>query len=84
MNELAQYLLEKMLFDFDGEVTTETVRAFLRRDDDSISRGLLQKIIEEKGIDDLLITLADCLTADLPNGINANVIRQHLTTYAES
>ena len=84
MNELAQYLLEKMLFDFDGEVTTETVRAFLRRDDDAKSRALLQKIIEEKGIDDLLITLADCLTADLSNGINAEVIRGHLTSYAES
>ena len=73
-----------MLFDFDGEVTTETVRAFLRRDDDAKSRALLQKIIEEKGIDDLLITLADCLTADLSNGINAEVIRGHLTSYAES
>lgn len=84
MNELAQYLLEKMLFDFDGEVTTETVRAFLRRDDDAASRALLQKIIEENGIDDLLITLADCLTADLPTGINAAVIRGHLSSYSES
>jgi hypothetical protein len=73
-----------MLFDFDGEVTTETVRAFLRRDDDATSRALLQKVIEDNGIDELLIALADCLTADLANGIDAAVIRQHLTTYAES
>ena len=84
MNELALYLLEKMLVDFNGEVTTETVRAFLRRDENTESRALLQKIIEENGIDDLLIALADCLTADLSNGINADVIRDHLVTYSES
>ena len=55
-----------------------------RRDENAESRALLQKIIEENGIDDLLIALADCLTVDLPNGINADVIRSHLNTYAES
>lgn len=84
MNELAQFLLEKMLVDFGGEVTTETVRAFLRRDENAESRALLQKIIEENGIDDLLIALADCLTADMSHGVNADVIREHLVTYAES
>ena len=84
MNELAQFLLEKMLVDFGGEVTTETVRAFLRRDENTESRALLQKIIEEKGIDDLLIALADCLTADLANSLSAGVVREHLITYAES
>ncbi len=84
MNELAQYLLEKVILDFDGEVTAETVRAFLRRDEQSDSRALLQKIIEENGIDDLLIALADCLTADLSRGITADIIREHLTTYSES
>jgi hypothetical protein len=84
LNELAQYLFEKLLFDFNVEVTAETVRAFLRRDENAESRALLQKIIEENGIDDLLMALADCLTVDLPSGINANVIRKHLSTYAES
>ncbi len=84
MNELAQFLLEKMLVDFGGEVTTETVRAFLRRDENTDSRALLQKIIEENGIDDLLIALADCLTADMSHGVSAEVVREHLVTYAES
>ena len=84
MNELAQFLLEKLLFDFDGEVTADAVRAYLRRDDQSDSRALLQKIIEENGIEDLLLTLADCLTADLSTGINADVIKKHLNSYAES
>ncbi|MCP4601288.1 MAG: hypothetical protein GY847_12320 [Proteobacteria bacterium] len=84
MNELAQYLLENLIFDFEGEVTTETVRAFLRQDNRSESRALLQKIIEEKGVDDLLIALADCLTANLASGIDKDVVREHLASYAES
>ena len=84
MNELAQYLLENLIFDFEGEVTAETVRAFLRQDNNEEARELMQKIIEDKGIDELLITLADCLTANLATGITSEVIREHLTSYAES
>ena len=84
MNELAQFLLDKLIFDFDGEVNAESVRAYLRRDDQGDSRALLQKIIEENGIEDLLITLADCLTADLSTGISADTIRKHLISYSES
>lgn len=84
MNELAQFLLGKLIFDFDGEVTADSVRAFLRRDDQADSRALLQKIIEENGIEDLLITLADCLTSDLSTGITVDVILKHLNSYAES
>lgn len=84
MNELAQYLLENLIFDFEGEVTAETVRAFLRQDSSPSSRELLQKIIEENGIDEFLIALADCLTANLQTGINADVIREHLVSYSES
>ena len=84
MNELAQYLLENIIFDFEGEVTAESVRAFLRQDNNGEARGLMQKIIEDKGIDELLLTLADCLTANLATGITPDVIKEHLTSYAES
>ena len=84
MNELTQYLLENMIIDFEGEVTTEAVRAFLRKDESPLSRALLQKIIEEKGIEDLLIALADVLTANIANGIDTNLIREHLVIYSES
>ncbi len=84
MNELAQYLIENLIFDFEGEVTAEAIRAFLRQDNRPESRALLQKIIEEKGIDDLLIALADCLAADVGTGINTNVVRDHLISYSES
>jgi len=84
LNELAQYLLENLILDFEGEVNMDTVRAFLRKDNSAASRSLLQKIIEENGVEDLLIAVADCLSADLSKGISIPSIREHLSTYSES
>jgi hypothetical protein len=84
LNELAQYLLDNLILDFEGEVTTDTVRAFLRKDESGLSRALLQKIIEDNGIEDLLIAVADCLSGNVATGIDNNVIREHLITYSES
>jgi hypothetical protein len=84
LNELAQYLLDNLILDFEGEVTTETVRDFLRRDDSPMARALLQKIIEDNGIEDLLLAVADCLNGNLASGINTNVIREHLVGYSDS
>ncbi len=84
MNELAQYLLDNLFLDFEGEVTTETIRGLLRKDESPISRALMQKIIDDDGIDDLLITLTEVLTANLATGIDSKVIREHLSSYSES
>lgn len=84
MNELAKYLFENLIVDFEGEVTPETVRVFLRKDESPVARALMQKIIEENGIDDLLIAVADCLKADISEGITPPVIRGHLLGYSES
>jgi len=84
LNELAQYLFDNMIIDFEGEVSMETIRVFLRKDEGPVSRALLQKIIEDKGIDDLVIALADVLKANVTNGIDTGLIREHLVTYSES
>ncbi len=59
MKELVRYLLENMYLDFQGEISLDTVRQFLRNDDSREARQLLQKLIEDKGVDELLLTLAD-------------------------
>ena len=61
VKELVKYLFGNLYFDFQGEVTVEQVREFLREDDSREARQLLSKLIEEKGVDEMLITLADCL-----------------------
>ena len=84
MRELVRYLLENMYLDFQGDISVEKVREFLREDDSREARQLLSKIIEEKGVDDLLITLADCLKEHIRTGVSEEIVNQQLSLYAES
>jgi hypothetical protein len=84
VKELIRYLIENMYLDFQGEISLETVRGFLREDESREARQLMSKIIEEKGIDDLLITLADCLKDHITTGVTDTVVREQLSLYAES
>ena len=84
MKELIRYLLENMYLDFQGEISLDNVRQFLRGDDSREARALLQKLIEDKGVDDLLITLADCLKDHIRTGVSDQVVREQLSLYSES
>jgi hypothetical protein len=84
VKELIRYLLENMYLDFQGEISLETVRQFLRGDESREARALLTKLIADKGVDELLLTLADCLKDHLRSGINEEVVREQLSLYSES
>ncbi|MBN2195282.1 MAG: hypothetical protein JW751_20865 [Polyangiaceae bacterium] len=84
MKELARYLLSNLYLDFQGDISVEKVRDFLREDDSREARALLSKIIEEKGVDDLLLTLADCLKDHIRTGVSEETIRDQLSMYSES
>ena len=84
MKELVRYLFENLYFDIRGEISVEQVREFLREDDSREARQLLSKIIEENGVDDLLITLADCLKDHIRTGVSEQIIREQLGTYSDS
>ena len=84
MRELVRYLLENAYIDFQGDLSIETVREFLREDETREARSLLAKLIDDKGVDDLLITIADCLKDHIRTGINEDTIREQLGTYSES
>ncbi len=84
MKELVRYLLENLYLDFQGEISLDTVRQFLRGDESREAKALLAKLIEDKGVDDLLITLADCLKENIRTGINEQTVREQLSLYSES
>jgi len=84
VNELIAYLLKNIQVDFQGEITMDTVRQFLRDDDSREARKLLGRLIEDKGVDDMLITLADCLNEYLTSGIDAGVVSEQLRMYSDS
>ena len=84
VQELVQYLLKNLYLDFQGDITMEQVRQFLRQDDSREARRVLARILDEKGVDDLLLTLADCLREHLRTGINEEVVHAQLNLYADS
>jgi hypothetical protein len=84
VRELVRYLLENAYIDFRGEISIDRVREFLREDDSREARALLSKLIDDKGVDDVLITIADCLKDHIRTGITEDTIREQLTMYSES
>ncbi len=84
MKELVRYLLENMYIDFQGEISLDSVRQFLRADESRESKALLQRLIQDKGVDDLLITLADCLKDNIRTGVSEDVVREQLNLYTDS
>lgn len=84
MKELIAYLIKNIQIDFQGEITMDEVRQFLREDDTREARKLLGKLIEDKGVDDMLITLADCLKDHIRPGINEQTIQEQLRMYSDS
>lgn len=84
MNELIRYLIDNLYLDFQGDITVDQVRAFLREDDTPEGRRLLAKIIEEKGVDELLLVLADTLKEHIRTGVTEAVVREQLDLYMDS
>lgn len=84
MKELIRYLIENMYLDFQGEISLDAVRQYLRGDESREAKALLQKLIEDKGVNELLITLADCLKDHIRTGVSDQIVREQLSLYAES
>lgn len=84
MKQLIAYLLEHAILDFSGDLTLDMVRDFLRDDDSPEARSLLAKLVQDRGVDDMVVTLADCLQEYLRTGINDEVIHEQLKLYSES
>jgi hypothetical protein len=81
---LIAYLLDNLILDFKGDLTLEMVRDFLRDDESREARALLSKLVEDRGVSDMMITLADCLQDNLRSGITEESVREQVRTYAES
>jgi hypothetical protein len=84
VKELVRYLLENLYVDFQGDITIEQVRQFLRNDESREAKQLHAKLIAEKGVDELLIALADVLREHLQSGIREDVVREQLKIYSDS
>ena len=84
MKQLIAFFLDHAMLDFSGDLTLDMVKDFLRDDDSPAARSLLAKLVQEKGVDDMIVTLADCLQENLRTGLSEDVVHDQLKTYAES
>ena len=84
VKNLITYIRENLILDFQGDLTLEMVRDLLRDDDTREARALLSKLVEERGVNEMLITLADCLLDGMRRSLSDDAIREQLRTYSES
>ena len=84
MNQLIAFLLDHAMLDFSGGLTVEMVKDFIRDDDSREARALLAKLMQDGGVEDMQLTLADCLQEQLRTGLNEDVVREQLKLYVES
>lgn len=84
MKQLIAYLRQNLILDFQGDLTLEMVRDFLRDDDSREARSLLSKLVAERGVDEMLVTLADCLVEHAQNALSDDLVRENLRSYSEA
>ncbi|HEX7509065.1 MAG TPA: hypothetical protein VF550_19995 [Polyangia bacterium] len=84
MKQLIAYLLDHAMLDFSGELTIDMVKEFLRDEESPEARSLLNKIMQDGGVEEMQITLADCLQDCLRTGLTEGVVGEQLKLFAES
>lgn len=84
MNRLIDYLRQHLMIDFQGDLTVAKVRELLAGDDTREAKTLLAKLVAEKGVEDMVIVLADCLLEHVQRSLTDEVVREQIRMYAES
>jgi len=84
VNQLIAFLLDHAMLDFSGGLTIEMVKDFIRDDDSREARALLTKLMQDGGVEEMQLTLADCLQEQVRVGLTQDVVREQLKLYAES
>ena len=84
MERLIAYLRENLILDFQGDLSVEMLRDFLRDDDSPAAQALLAKVRDERGVNDMLIVVADILLEHVQRSLSDQAIRDQLQTFGES
>ncbi len=84
VKQLIAYLLDNLILDIQGDLSLDQVREYLKDDESHEGRALLAKLVEDRGVSEMMITLADCLQEYIRSGINEETIREQIRTYADS
>jgi hypothetical protein len=72
------------MLDFQGDLTVDRVREMLVGDDSRDGRQLLAKLVADKGVDNMMLVLADCLLEHVQRSLTEDVMRENIKMYSES
>jgi len=84
VNRLIDYLRKNLMIDFQGDLSVAKVRELLAGDDSRDAKALLAKLVADKKIEDMIVTLADCLLEPAQAALTDDIMREQLRMYAES
>jgi hypothetical protein len=84
VDELVDYLLANLQLDFSGDVSAEQMRQYLRDDDGREARKVLGRLLDDDNVEELLITLADCLKDHIQSGIRRQQVLDQLSLFSDS
>jgi hypothetical protein len=84
VKQLIAFLLDHAMLDFSGDLSIDMVKDFLRDDDSREARALLARLVKDGGVEDMIVTLADCLQDYLRTGLTEEVMREQIKLYSES
>lgn len=84
MKQLIAYLRDNLILDFQGDLSIEKVRELMGDDDSRDARTLLARLVEDRGVDEMMLVLADCLVDKVRDSLGDDLIREHLRSYSES
>jgi hypothetical protein len=84
VQQLVAYLAENIILDFQGDLSLDTVREFLKDDKSPFARNLIARLVADGSADDMMICLADCLQDYIKSGINPDTIHEQVRLYAEA
>jgi hypothetical protein len=84
VNELIAYLRQNILLDFQGDLSVEMVREFLKDDDSRDARTLLARMVADRGVNEMMLVLADCLLDHVQKSLTDEIMRTQLRAYSES
>ena len=84
MDELCSYILDHIVLDFEGEFTMEKINDMLVRDGSQVSRDLRARLIAEKGPNQFLLVLLDCLGESISDGIRKDKVEEQVRLYLDA
>ena len=81
MQKLANYLLDHMVLDFDGEINMERINKYLVADGSETAINLRSRLLSDGGPDDFLLVLADVLKDYSRSGIREEHVVEQVGFY---